>query len=124
MAPELALVGALSATAIYYVVLGILVRRLGKSPITWIGLSILTSPFGLVISCFFIWRDTQAACKELLHPRKEVNRVAEEGDLAYRAGTSKLANPYRFPNASEEHPRFAEYWDRGYSVAERRIPAT
>jgi hypothetical protein len=118
-------VNALSASVlcllIYYVLLGIQAARLKKSPILWVGLSVLSSPMGPFISCFLIRGDTKEACKEILFPREEMNRIAEEGDRACQAGVSRAANPYSSPNTLDPNGTFADYWERGYHVAERRV---
>jgi hypothetical protein len=53
---------------------------------------------------------------QFLCPKTEMNRVAEEGDLAFQAQRPRSANPYLTP----ADPLFASYWNRGYAVAEKR----
>lgn len=52
--------------------------------------------------------------------REEMNRIAEEGDLAFHANLPKSANPYRSHHGSANDLTAAGYWDRGYDVAAKR----
>lgn len=56
---------------------------------------------------------------QFVSAKEEMNRVAEQGDLAFQANLSKASNPYRNPQNSSDS-LFANYWDRGYEVAEKR----
>ncbi|MFL6657388.1 MAG: hypothetical protein ACJ8GW_04910 [Massilia sp.] len=56
---------------------------------------------------------------QFLCPKKEMNRVAEEGDLAFQAQQPRSANPYLAP----ADPLLAGYWNRGFAVAEKRAQA-
>lgn len=52
----------LIAGIVYYVSLGILAKRLGKSWITWIGLTVITKPFGPVVAYFLMRRLVLGQC--------------------------------------------------------------
>lgn len=106
---------------IYYVLLGLQAARLKKSPILWVGLSVLSSPLGPILACAWIRADTKKACKEILCPREEMNRIAEVGDHTCREGALRSSNPYRHPNTTEENSTFGDFWDRGYRVAEQHL---
>lgn len=110
----------LSLFLTYYVLLGIQASRLEKSVITWVGISILTSPFGPVIFYVWAWKDTKAMSRLSGYTKAVVNRVGEEGDTAFKSNVPKTKNPYRSPNAESENSALAGFWDRGYAVAERR----
>lgn len=105
---------------IFYILLGIQAVRLKKRPVLWVGLALLSAPVGPLVACFWIRGDTKKACNEILFPREEMNRIAEEGDTACQAGRLKSANPYRAPNTPDENVTFANYWDRGYDIAAKR----
>ncbi|MEW8624169.1 MAG: hypothetical protein AB2551_00280 [Candidatus Thiodiazotropha sp.] len=51
LAPSFAIIGGAIS---YYIVLGVLAVKKGRSAIKWVGLSILTSPFGLIFSYFMM----------------------------------------------------------------------
>ena len=66
---------------------------------------------------------TPTAPKQLIDPaltKEQINRIAEEGDLAFKNGSPKSNNPYILPNAQKEDLELASYWDRGYISAERK----
>lgn len=104
----------------YYVLLGFQASQLGKSAITWVGISILTSPLGPIIFYVWAWRDTKAASRLKGYTKEVVNQIAEQGDFAFQAHVAKSKNPYLAPNTANEDLALASFWDRGYSVAERR----
>ncbi len=104
----------------FYALLWIQAARLNKSPILWAGGALLTSPFGPLLTYILIRGDTKTACHRIAYPLEEMNRIGEEGDLAFQAKFPKSNNPYRFPNTEQENLIFADYWDRGYAVAEKR----
>jgi hypothetical protein len=112
---------ALLCFLIFHVMLGIQAKRLKSSPIVWVGLSVLTAPFGPLLACLWIRDYTRKACKEIALPRKEMNRVAEEGDKAFQAGLPMSANPYISPDTAEENAALADFWNRGYQVAAKRV---
>lgn len=111
---------ALMFFLIFYGFLGVQASRLNKSVVTWVGIALLTSPFGPLI--FYVWarNDTKAALRLMGYSKEVVNRIAEEGDLAFQSNVPRTGNPYRSPNTADQNLALASFWDRGYSVAEKR----
>ncbi len=57
---------------------------------------------------------------DAVRSKEQINRVAEEGDLAFKNKWPKSNNPYLLPSAKGEDLELAGYWDRGYQSAERK----
>ncbi|MDB5799851.1 MAG: hypothetical protein JWL63_790 [Rhodocyclales bacterium] len=110
---------AIIAFVALYTLIGVQAVRIQKSPILWVGGSVITTPIGPIFSFFWIRSETKAACHRLIHPKEEMNKVGAEGSLACEENQPKSSNPYRYPNTETENLRFADYWDRGYAVAAR-----
>lgn len=56
--------------------------------------------------------------------RDEMNRIAEEGDLAFKAHLPKSENPYLAQADLAGHELLASYWERGFEAAEKRHRAS
>ena len=52
-----------AAFCVYLASLGVLASRLGRSPLVWVGLTFITSPFGFIISFFMMRRLVNASRK-------------------------------------------------------------
>ena len=51
--------------------------------------------------------------------REIANKYGHEGDVAFKCKLPRSSNPYLLQNTDDPNEKFAQYWDRGYAVAER-----
>lgn len=105
---------------------------------SWISLPVITAVFGVSPSSFvgsrnfyltsimmsaiflFIFRNQTAAEKKSSTKKALMNMIAEEGYAALTNEIPKSQNPYRLPNTEVEDLERADYWNRGYVLAEKR----
>ena len=86
--------------------------------------------FGICFLCFILnalalekKKKLPTVPKRLTDPaltKEQINRIAEEGDLAFKDNRPKSSNPYILPNATKENLELASFWDRGYISAEKK----
>ena len=100
----------------------LLVAVLGKMAILAVITQALPS-WWLFKWCFFkkmiSQRQIEQKIEAQMAEREIANKYGHEGDVAFKCKLPRSSNPYLLQNTDGPNEKLAQYWDRGYSVAER-----